>query len=171
MPIAAAGLLSVAAPSAARAEEAIPVPVVRMMLGPSFHVGQQPILNFAADVTAGAVVLLGSRAQFMIDGELGFTHDGELQAFNLMFGIGVGKEFMAYATYQPRMILGTIDEVFAGGMRNAIAGHFLFDMFSAEVGHQFIASQGKLTQSVNLMFGVNPAALVFVIVAFVGGGR
>lgn len=52
-----------------------------------------------------------------------------------------------------------------------VDGELLFDMFSAEVGHPFIASRGKLTQSVNLMFGVNPAALVFVIVAFAGAGR
>lgn len=165
----AAALVAVTVPGAARADEPLPLPVVRAMMGPAFHVGEKPLVQFTLDATAGVVVLAGSRSQFMFDGELGYTYDNAgLNAFNLMFGIGVGSEFVAYVAYQPRMILGSYNGEFAGGMRNAIGGHFLFDLLDIELGHQFLASDGRLSQSVNLTFGTNPAAVVYAFARFLG---
>ncbi|MFO0615227.1 MAG: hypothetical protein U0414_21725 [Polyangiaceae bacterium] len=165
----ATALLSVSVAETARADEPLPLPVVRSMMGPSFHVGQKPLVQFTLDATAGIVALAGRSSQIMFGGELGYTYDNiGLNAFNLMAEIGIGKELVAYVAYQPRMILGSLDGSFAGGMRNAVGGHFLFDLLDIELGHQFLASEGQLSQSVNLTFGTNPAAVVYAFARFLG---
>jgi hypothetical protein len=143
----------------------VPLPVVRVMVGPSLHIGEDPVAQFTGDIDAGVWLLAGKDYQYMFDGEAGFTIDGKLLAFNLMGAIGIGKTFLAYASYQPRLVLGTRDGYVAGGMRNALAGHFLFDALSAEFGYQFIASHDGLRQDVTLMFGTNPAAFIYFLAA------
>lgn len=148
-------------PSVAHADDVIPVPVARMMMGPAIHV-EPNVVQFALDATAGVeFVFAGGHG---VSGfELGYAYDHiGLHAFNLAGQIGLGS-YLAFATYRPHLLLGTQNEVFAGGMRNALGGHFFLDLLDIEVGHQFIASGGVLTHSVNVMFGMNPAAFAYVL--------
>jgi hypothetical protein len=41
--------------------------------------------------------------------------------------------------------------------------HILADMASLELGHQFVNYGGEMHHSFNIMFGVNPAAFVYVL--------
>ncbi len=159
---AAAALALFALPSIARAEENItPVPVARLMMGPAIHV-EPNVVQFALDATVGVeLVFAGGHGVGGV--ELGYSYDHiGLHAFDLVAQIGVGR-YLVFATYRPHLLLGTQNEVFAGGMRNAIGGHFFFDLLDLEVGHQFIASGGALTHSVNVMFGLNPAAITYAL--------
>lgn len=156
--------------SPARADEPVPLPVARVMLGPAFHLGAPDLVQFTMDVDAGVMVLAGKDRSFFFDAELGYTYDHiGLNAFNLAGMIGIGTDLIAYVAYQPRMLLGTADDgSFVGGMRNAIGGHFFFDLLDVEFGHQFLANRGELTHSLNLTFGMNPAAAIYVFARFLG---
>jgi len=157
-------LLVAVAPSAAYAEDdpAI-IPVTRIMMGPALHIGVSPPVQFMTDADAGLYLLAGRHMQFFFDSELGYTFDHVgLNAFNVMGAIGIGTEDLVNVAYQPRALVGTLNREFAAGMRNAIGAHFLADMVDVEVGHQFVSSQGRLTQTVTLTVGVNPAAFVFM---------
>lgn len=158
----------------ARANDApIPLPVARVMLGPAFHVGAPDLVQFTMDADAGVVVLTGNDRRFLFGAELGYTYDNVgINAFNLAASIGVGSDGIAYVAYQPRLLLGTGPEgTFLAGMRNGITGRFIFDLVDVELGHQFIASEGELTHSVNLTFGMNPAAVIYVFARVLNWAR
>lgn len=160
-------LLAVAAvPSAARADDGDPeiLPTFRGMFGGAFHLGDKPLVRFTTDVDAGMFAILG-RMQILVGGELGYTYDSVgLDAFNLAAVLGYGRANLAYVTFQPRLLLGTIDEDVAVGMRNGIGGHFLTDFVDLELGHQFVWSDGRLKQAITATAGINPAAILYLLV-------
>ncbi len=108
--------------------------------------------------------LAGQNQRYYFDAELGYTFDnGGLHAFNLMAAIGYGRDHFAYVAYQPRLVLGTIDHDLTVGMRNGIGGHFFSDMLNLELGHQFVSTNGRLSQSITATAGTNPAAVIFLV--------
>ncbi|MBI4950532.1 MAG: hypothetical protein HY908_00720 [Myxococcales bacterium] len=96
----------------------------------------------------------------------------------LTVGVGAGVP-MVYALYQPRLLAGTLtrDDIDDGarhgtvGMRNALGLHMLLDMFSLEVGHQFMSAGGGLEHDVHVLIGTNPAAAVFLFGKMLDGLR
>lgn len=155
-----------ATPTGARAEVEAPalLPVVRVMVGPAFHVGSSPLVQFMMDVDAGAMVVMGRDMRILLGAELGYTFDNRgLHALNLMLSAGYGRDNLAYVAYQPRMLLGTLDDRFTAGLRNGIGGHFFSDMFDVELGHQFLSTEGRLSQSVTFTVGMNPGAVLYLI--------
>lgn len=150
----------------ARADEYKPaiLPVARVMFGPAFHVGSDPLVQVLLDVDLGATVLLGDDEQFYVGGELGYTYDhGGLHAFNLMAAVGYGRDVLWYVVYQPRLLLGTSNDAFTVGLRNGVGGHFFSDLFNLEIGHQFLSTGGKLSQSIVANIGANPAAVIYLL--------
>ncbi|MBI4957823.1 MAG: hypothetical protein HY908_37810 [Myxococcales bacterium] len=177
--LAAAATVLAAAPSARADDDLLPLPAFRVELGPVIHIGQvEP--TFALDLDAGAVVLFGNDFSFALNPELGYSFDSYgSHAFNLLFGFGGGVP-LAYMLLQPRFLAGTLvkdggsgaDETFAAtGMRNGIGLHFLFDLVSVEVGHQFLYSDGTFHNDVHVMFGTNPASAAMVLALLAGSAH
>lgn len=159
-------LLALGLSRAARAEDegTILLPVARVMFGPAFHVGASPLVQFLLDADVGTTWLLQDM-RIYVDAELGYTYDHEgLHAFNAMAGIGYGRAELWYVAYQPRLLLGTLNDEFTVGLRNGVGGHFFSDMFDVEVGHQFLSTSGKLSQSIIGTIGINPAAVIYLFV-------
>jgi hypothetical protein len=154
----------------ASSEDGVPpvVPVVRGMIGPAFHVGGRSLAEFMTDVDAGITTVRGAHWQYFFDEELGYSFDhAGLQAFNLMGAIGAGWDDLAYVTYQPRLLVGTLDGKVAAGMRNGLGGHFFGQMLDVELGFQILWSGGHPSESVTATVGINVAAPIFMTVASV----
>ncbi|MFO0616793.1 MAG: hypothetical protein U0414_29635 [Polyangiaceae bacterium] len=148
-----------------RGDPTLPIPVFRGMVGPAFHIKSTQLTEFMADVDAGFLVLTGRDQRYLLGAEAGYTFDGSgLHAFNLMAEIGGGKHFVICAAYQPRLLLGTLNEELAVGMRNGLGIHAFSDMLDVEVGHQFMESRGRLSQAVTFTIGLNPAALIYLFI-------
>jgi hypothetical protein len=153
-------------PARAEGDDVPLVPVFRIALGPAIHVAPktEEQVELGLDVTAGAMVMIGDDAlSLIVDPELGYAFDSlGIHAFNLTCGVGLGSP-LAALLYQPRLILGTGDGELAVGMRNGLGFHVLADLGSLEIGHQFVHLDGGLHHDVRVMFGVNPAAFVFLV--------
>ncbi len=159
-------LLVATASQEARADD-LGVPVVRLAMGPGiFFEPVEP--RFALDLTAGFLGI--AEPGLIYGGELGYSFDTTtLHAFNLAGAIGFGTPWVG-ATYRPRLIAGTISpfgQLPQGsiGMRNSLMVHFLADIFSFEVGHQFETGPNGLQHDIPILFGFNPAAAVYIITA------
>lgn len=177
--LAVAAVTLAASPSARADDDPLPLPAFRAQLGPVIHIGQvEP--TFALDLDAGAVVLFGDELSFALNPELGYSFDSYgSHAFNLMLGFGGGVP-MAYMLLQPRFLAGTLvqdagdgsDATFAAtGMRNGLGMHFLFDLLSVEVGHQFLYSEGTFHNDVHVLFGTNPASAAMVLALLAGSAH
>ncbi len=157
---------TVASPALADEDSWPIVPVFRIALGPAIHVApaSEEQVELGLDVTAGAIAMLGEDAiSPIVNPELGYTFDSlGIHAFNLTCGVGVGSPFAALL-YQPRFVIGTGAGELAVGMRNGLGFHVLADLGSLEIAHQFMHLGGELHHDVRVMFGVNPAAFVFLV--------
>ncbi|MFO0547273.1 MAG: hypothetical protein U0271_02735 [Polyangiaceae bacterium] len=144
------------------------VPDFRIAMGPAVHVAPRGDtgVSYALDLTVGFTGVVGERYEGLVfNPELGYTFDTVgLHAFDLRFGIGGGNAFGA-VVYQPHLLAGTLEGDTAIGVRNSLQGKFFADILSLEVGHQLIYADGDFHQSVNVMFGVNPASFLFLIVS------
>lgn len=165
---------ALAATSAARAEDGpLIVPVVRVAMGPAIHFDPgRVVTNYALDVTAGADAFAGSLEgpAGLLGGELGYAFDTwGLHLFTVGPSLGVGN-VLGILAYQPRFLVGT-DELsnLALGMRNSLSAHMLADIFSLEIGHQFVHARDALHHDLHIMAGVNLAAPIFYLVAAVEG--
>jgi hypothetical protein len=164
---AAAALICLTWSARARADDSPYVtPVVRVAMGPSFQVAPEAdaLTSFALDATAGASALSGLLGGLILNGELGYAFDtrgDDLHAFNLTAGVGYGNVGFG-VTLQPRLLLGTIGDELAVGMRNGFVLRGGADALSLEVSHRFLHHDG-LSHDIQLLFGVNPAALVYVV--------
>jgi hypothetical protein len=153
------------APRLASADEMKAVPVLRVALGPAFHLSPETKKNteLAAEVTAGASIALSDGASFMLNPELGYAYDSwGFHAFNATVGVGFGHP-AAYVAYHPRLLAGSVGDYSAVGMRNGLTMHALADMASLEIGHQFVSFDGVMHHDIRLMFGVNPLGFVYVV--------
>ena len=122
-----------------------------------------PLVQTLVDVDGGAMFLVGDHMRYFFDAELGYTFDnGGMHAFNVMGAIGYGRDNFAYAAYQPRLLLGTLDDELTVGMRNAIGGHFFSDMVDVELGHQFVSTNGKLTHGITATAGINLLGILYL---------
>jgi hypothetical protein len=147
-------------------------PVARVQLGPAIHVAPEVDegTEFSLDLNFGASVLQRTRAKkrFVWNPEIGYSYDGiGLHAFNATVGIGFGNHTFV-AAYHPRLILGRANDDTAVGMRNAIMIHAIVDMFSMEIGHQFVSYSDAMHQDIKVMFGFNPGSLVGLAIATSG---
>lgn len=163
---AAAFLVSASASSAARADDMLAIPVLRLALGPAVHVAPEPDvgLRLGLDVTAGFVGMFGDvLSSFVISPEIGYTFDSfGLHAFNATCGVGFGGPVVSLL-YQPRLILGTAGDDFAVGMRNGIAVRGVADILGLEVGHQFFNAESVLHHDIRILFSLNVGAFGYVI--------
>lgn len=165
--LATVALLTLASPSRAEDGEVRVVPVVRVAMGPSFQVKPEAdtLTSFVLDATAGASALQGIFGGLILNGELGYAFDNrgdDLNAFNLTAGIGYGNVAFGL-TLQPRFLVGTVGDDLAVGMRNGIVIRGGADMLSLEVSHRFLHEDGPLRHDAQILLGVNPAALVYII--------
>lgn len=160
-------LLVAILPRDARADDTVGVPVVRLAMGPGiFFEPTEP--RFKLDLTAGFIGITEDGLAF--GGELGYSFDTTtLHAFNLAGAIGFGTPLLA-VTYRPRLIAGTISPFgqlpeASIGMRNSLMMHVLADIFSFEVGHQFESAPNGLQHDIPIMFGFNPAGVIYILTA------
>lgn len=135
-------------------------PIVRLALGPSFHIAPKAEkgTEVAFDATAGVnfAVAGWSKPGMILSAEAGYAYDGITDhAFQLAPGIGYGHP-LAFVSYHPHLLIGS-----GLGLRNGLAMHLLGDMMSAEVSEQFMSFDGAAHHDFRVMFGVNPAAFVF----------
>lgn len=169
--------------SPAHAEEGpLPLPVLRLHLGPTFRVSDEPnlaIVHLGLEPTVGVIVFGESEQEspsWVFNAEAGGYFDtADVLAFNLAAGIGYGSRLVS-VMYHPRLLVGShFNEVRqesdrAIGMRNGIGAHFVYDIFSAELGHQFIQFEDTLRHEITLTFGANPGAALYLLVKIVTEG-
>jgi hypothetical protein len=165
----AATILSLIFANSARADEGLGViPAARLSLGIAAHYGsgEVPSVHFALDATGGVIVYgagLTPKVSYVVNAEVGYTYDDyRLHAFKLTIGAGVGSAYAA-VVYAPSLVAGVSNGMTAVGMRNAIVGHFLYDIVSFEVGHQFIHRDDGFRQDFHILAGVNLGSMVFCL--------
>jgi hypothetical protein len=159
--------LTFAAPTSARAEEWLVLPISRFNLGGAYAFETEKV-NFVADVTGGALVMerleSADTVRGLYWGELGFSYEARgYQAFNLTGGIGFGNYFFGLG-YHPRFLIGDLNDELAVGMRSSVIGHFFFDMASLEFGHQLLDGPKGLEHDLRVMIGLNPAPIIWLLV-------
>lgn len=138
--------------------------MLRVMAGPAFHLGEAPLVQTLVDIDGGALFLVGEHMQYLFAAELGYTFDnGGMHAFNVMGAIGYGRDNLAYVAYQPRLLLGTLHDELTVGVRNAVGGHFVSDMLGVELGHQFVFTNGELTQAITATAGINVLGIFYLV--------
>lgn len=170
----ALGLASCMLVSSAQAadDDPFPIPVFRLDMGPAIHLAPERVVTFALDATLGMDVTVGSldSAFALLGGELGYSYDAYgLHQFNAGPTLGVGN-IIANVSYRPKLLAGSDEAgVTAVGMRNAIAGHFIADIFLLEVGHQFSQYADELHHDVRVMIGVNLAAPPYYLALAIAG--
>lgn len=155
-----------------------PLPVLRLHAGPTFRASSDPelsVVHLGSDAMAGVTVFGGGdspeRASWVFNAEAGtYVDTADVIGFNLTAGIGYGSP-MVSALYHPRLIVGVHDDERAIGMRNGIMGHFVFDIISVEVGHQFIHFNDRLRHDIVLTAGFNPGAAIYLFVKIITGLR
>lgn len=158
---------------AALADDIAFVPVIASDVGMSlqFEPDHHEGIHFAGGAVAGVTAFFSdydfdAEANVIVGGELGYAFTGGYDAntFTLAPYIGIGST-AAGLTYTPRLILGTggVGSL-AVGIRNSIVGHFLFDCFRIEVGHQLVDYAGSLQQDVHIMLGGNLGAGIYMLV-------
>jgi hypothetical protein len=171
---AALGLASVLVSSSALAadDDPFPIPLFRVNMGPAIHLAPERVVTFALDVTTGLDVTVGELDSTfaLFGGELGYTYDAYgLHHFNAGPTVGVGN-VIAAVSYRPKLMAGSDEAgVSAIGMRNAIAGHFIADIFMLELGHQFSSYAGELHHDVRVLIGVNVAAPPYYLALAIAG--
>ncbi len=162
-------ILAVTAPGHAAAEEFgwSPLPVARFAAGPSIFLDPSEVY-FAADITAGVHFVPEPIKEdtfgLVWGGDLGFTYEARgYSAFSTAPHVGIGNRWFSLL-YQSRFLVGSLNDVTAIGMRNSGAAHFLLDMGTVEVGHQFVGGPSGLEHDVRVLVGVNPAPLVLLLI-------
>jgi hypothetical protein len=171
MPIALLGALAaticLARPAHASDDDPAAAPVLRLAMGPAFHIAPkaEKSTEFAFDATAGLNLAMAGwhDAGMIFSAEAGYAYDGvDGHAFQLVPGIGYGHP-LAFVSYHPHLLLGRAGDRSFVGMRNGIAMHVLGDMGSLEIAEQFVVFDGVGHHDFRMMFSVNPAAFVFAM--------
>jgi hypothetical protein len=144
------------------------LPVVQLDLGPAIHVGGGNQVTLAIDVTVGAAlgrkvldrVLFGEIWAFP---EVGYTYDSfGSHLFFAGCGVGYGGALISLA-YTPRFVAGETLGATSLGFRHGLSLHVLFDIFSAELGHEVLVA-GPTMHDVRIMFGFNPGAMIYGLI-------
>lgn len=143
-------------------------PVLRIAMGPAVHFSPEPKAKvyYAVEPTVGLTWAKDDEG-LIWNVELGYAYDAVgTHAFVLAPGVGYGTSALG-VRYQPRILAGRGGGSALLGMRNSLVGYVGYDMFTLEVGHQFAhwGSQDVLRHDVRAQLGVNPAAIVGVLLA------
>lgn len=153
----------------ARASDGDPAaaPILRLAMGPAFHIAPKAdkSTEFAFDATAGLNFATAGwhDAGTIFSAEAGYAYDGvDGHAFQLVPGIGYGHP-LAFVSYHPHFLIGRAGDQSFLGMRNGISMHVLGDMGSLEIAEQFVVFDGVGHHDFRMMFSVNPAAFVFAM--------
>jgi hypothetical protein len=145
------------------------LPVVQLDLGPAIHIahpGNQ--VTLAVDLTLGAAlgrkvldrVLFGEIWAFP---EIGYTYDSfGSHLFFAGCGVAYGGALISLA-YTPRFVAGETLGATSLGFRHGLSLHVLFDIFSAEIGHEVLVA-GRTMHDVRIMFGFNPGAMIYGLI-------
>jgi hypothetical protein len=156
-------------PAAKNKKESWNLPVVQLDLGPAIHVadkGNQ--VTLAIDVTLGAAlgrkvldrVLFG---EIWVFPEIGYTYDSfGSHLFFAGCGVGYGGALISLA-YTPRFVAGETLGATSLGFRHGLSLHVLFDIFSAELGHEVLVA-GPTMHDIRIMFGFNPGAMIYGLI-------
>lgn len=166
----ATSALLLALPGSARADEEFawsPLPVARFAAGPSIFLDPTTVY-FAADITAGVHFVPEPIKEdtfgLVWGGDLGFTHEARgFNAFSTAPHVGIGNRWFSMML-QSRLLIGSLNDVTTVGMRNSLVGHFLLDMGTVEVGHQFVGGPSALEHDIRVLAGINPAPLVLLLI-------
>jgi len=149
------------------------IPAVSGALGPSIPVSSDVTMDtqFSFDARAGVMMIGGSEAQFTFIPQLGYAYDGVgANLATLTPTIGVGWPMLGYVTYQPEVMVGSLDrgETAEGGatfgMRNSVGFHGFANAFFVDVGHQFLTMPEGLHHSVVVSAGADVAGLVMAFI-------
>lgn len=126
------------------------------------------------DIDVGAT-LLGYQARgdafsapaLFIVPEVGYTGSFvDLYLLNLGCDVGGGAPLF-FGTIRPRFLAGTVKGAseLVLGMRNSAVFHGFYDMFTLELGHEFLEYGGRLHHSVSVAAGFNFLAILTAVLA------
>jgi hypothetical protein len=159
--------LLLARPARASSDDASVAPILRLAMGPAFHIAPkaEKSTEFAFDATAGLNFATAGwdHTGLILSAEAGYAYDGfDGHAFQLVPGVGYGHP-LAFVSYHPHFLIGRAGDQTFLGMRNGISMHVLGDMGSLEIAEQFVVFDGLGHHDFRMMFSVNPAAFVFAM--------
>lgn len=119
-----------------------------------------PETQYTSDSMAGIMASFGG-GRFALHPQIGFAKDGYgFDGAAAACALGVGSPNMGYFSYQPRFLIGSKDDALSVGMRNAVAWHSPYDLFTMEIGHQFLSTDDALTMDVRGSVGFNAGGLL-----------
>ncbi|MFO0548537.1 MAG: hypothetical protein U0271_09130 [Polyangiaceae bacterium] len=163
-------------PASAQAEEGgVMMPSVRFSGGTRIGVDRDAgDVHPEFDVDVGATLFafrahgdqLTAPALFIIP-EAGYTGSFvDLHLFNLGCDVGGGTPLF-FGTVRPRLLAGSSEGASALvlGMRSSAVFHGFYDMFTLEIGHEFLWYRGDFHHSVNVAAGVNFMAILTAVLA------
>jgi hypothetical protein len=120
-----------------------------------------PETQYTSDSMAGVLIRVGEEDRFALEPQIGYAKDGfGFDGAAVACALGVGSPRFGYVSYQPRFILGAKDGDIGIGMRNGIAYHSPKNLFTAEIGHQFVSANGALEHDVRASLGFNAGGLL-----------
>jgi hypothetical protein len=163
------------------AERMLMVPTAAVALGPSWPVSPGGGPGLLVDVTVGAGIgwpphVAGMpEARFLkstlwLLPEFGYTYrqpyklstdpreGGHLGSVGL--GVGYGSLLFVQIAYTPRLVLGSVGDELAVGLRHGVQAYFLGRLFSLEIAHQLLSVAGEVRHEMRMALGLNFASLL-----------
>src|SRR6185437_9243819 len=102
--------------------------------------------------------------------EVGYSYDHlGTHLFTLSPGVGVGEQRWS-VVYHPRLLVGEAATGRVIGVRNGVAVHALFDIYSLEVAHEVLFGNGSTQEDVRVVLGLNPLGALRFMPVFRGIG-
>ncbi len=145
-------------------------PSLHLTIGPSFHLepaSEKNVTDVSLDATAGINLVVGPQGDkmsgFLLNPEVGYAYDAlGLNAFSAKVGMGFAVKGMIALVYNPRLLVGTWQGE-AIGMRNGIEMKLPLDLFSIELGHQFVKDTVTVHHQAVFLFSINPGSLFYIL--------
>lgn len=118
-----------------------------------------PDTQYSSDSMGGIMASFGD-GRFAVHPQVGFAKDGfGFDGAAAACAFGIGSPSLGYFSYQPRFLVGSTGDALSLGMRNAFAWHSAHDLFTMEIGHQFMSTNDSITMDVRGSVGFNAGGL------------
>ena len=131
------------------------------------HFEDVPRPSFVFDTNLG--MQIGVSRCLLIVPEIGYTHDtiGAGNFFTAGGGPSIGNALVSIG-WAPKLVLGTVGDEFAIGVRNSLVGSFILNFVSVDIGHQWVRTGDANLHQIRFLFAIDALAVLRIAMAAAG---
>lgn len=156
LPLVAALLALATSGPAARADDVIPIPGIRITGGAVWHVDPERDMIGAVDVLPN-IQVFNPDAQMMMTLMVGYGFEGGGDSHFFLVGADIGflPSLHFAATVGLRGVLGSADGDFGGGMRVVLGTDIFYGVFRIEAGYQLLTAGHGAEHDLRVTAGID----------------